>query len=365
MPSSAKIPADVTPNVRVAAADTTPDSDVSRRYPSVPSPVESHGHGHGHGHGHDRSQAASPGPRIYLGSYSRRRFRSRLSLDASLASDAQTPLDSPASSHPSLAQAQLHSLLKHVELDLDTYGLEELRDGFFDAIFLPPANEDEAELEQEAIATLPPPLRRHHPLSVRYFFPKQWHDIKDSIHRITTTRAGVRLLKSFLGYFIPYIICLIPVARNWLGPYNYVMAISAVLNHPGRTVGSQIDGAILTILGTAAGLGWGSLALWVSTSTSAAQAGYGGILATFLILFTAVLAWLRCIYIRLFQGVIAAGIAICYTCLADTSRTVGWKKILDYGVPWVLGQAVCLIVVLVVFPDAGARPLAYVVPVHR
>ena len=51
----------------------------------------------------------------------------------------------------------------------------------------------------------------------------------------------------------------------------------------------------MTILGTVAGLGWGSLALYVSTSTSAAQSGYGGILAAFLIIFAAAIGWLRCV----------------------------------------------------------------------
>ena len=56
------------------------------------------------------------------------------------------------------------------------------------------------------------------------------------------------------------------------------MAISVIVNHPGRPIGSQIDGAFMTVLGTFAGLGWGALALYVSTSTGPARSGYGGIL---------------------------------------------------------------------------------------
>lgn len=212
---------------------------------------------------------------------------------------------------------------------------------------------------RKAEETLPDTFRmKNQPLSVRRFLPQQLRGAKAFFWRISTTRAGVRLLKTFLGFFITYIICLIPASRNWLGRYNYIMVVSAIVNHPGRAIGSQIDGAILTILGTVTGLGWGSLALYVSTSTATAQSGYGGILATFLVIFAVFIGSLRCIFIRLYQAVLCAGIAIVYTCLADTSQSVGWRKVFDYGIPWVLGQGICLIIAVVVFPDAGSRSLA-------
>ena len=136
------------------------------------------------------------------------------------------------------------------------------------------------------------------------------------------------------------------------------MVVSAIVNHPGRSVGSQIDGLFLTTLGTVAGLGWGSLALYTSTSTAPARAGYGGVLATFLVMFAAAIAWLRCLFMRFYQAVICAGIAICYTCLANTSEAVGWRKVFDYGIPWVLGQALCLLIAALIFPDTGSRSLA-------
>lgn len=254
---------------------------------------------------------------------------------------------------------QLEHLPEAVDEYLDGYGLEESRDGFFDASFNKPLQRDHVDLMRKAAETLPDAFRKkNHPLSLRRFLPQQLREAKSFFQRVSTSRAGIRLLKTFLGFFITYIICLIPASRNWLGRYNYTMVISAIVNHPGRAVGSQFDGAILSILGTAAGLGWGSLALYVSTSTATAQSGYGGVLATFLVLFAALIGWLRCVFIRLYQAVLCAGIAIVYTCLADTSQSVGWKKVFDYGIPWVLGQAVCLIIAVVVFPDAGSRSLA-------
>ena len=308
--------------------------------------------------GADKALPGASRSSLNLASYPQSPWRSRISCDyACQGSPSPRPSDAD-SCRGSVGGPRLDHLLQHVDIHLDTYGVEELREGFFDATFLPPAQEQEEDLVHEAVRSLPRSFRRHDPLSFYYFLPKQWHQLCSLARRVTRTRAGIKLLKSFLGIFIAYVICVIPESRNWLGRYNYILVVSTILNHPGRSIGSQIDGIVLTILGTVAGLGWGSVALWVSTSTASAQAGYGGILAAFLIVFTAVLSWERCVYIRIYQAVIPAGIAICYTCLANTSESVSWKKLLNYGIPWAIGQAIGLIVSLVVFPSAGARPLA-------
>ena len=248
--------------------------------------------------------------------------------------------------------------MKDIDSDLETYGVEELRDGFFDASFHQPPHTSHDELMEQAVRTLPEDFQKSHPLSLRWFLPQQLREVRAFLRQVTTSRAGIKLMKTFLGFFITYIICLIPASRDWLGRYNYIMVISAIINHPGRPIGSQIDGAFMTIIGAVAGLGWGSLALYVSTSTSAAQLGYGGLLAAFLVIFTAVIGWLRCVCLRFYQAILSAGIAIFYTCLANTSQNVGWVKVFDYGIPWVLGQAVCLLVSLAVFPEAGSRALS-------
>ncbi|CAJ2504806.1 Uu.00g122000.m01.CDS01 [Anthostomella pinea] len=241
----------------------------------------------------------------------------------------------------------------------NTYGVNELRDSFFDAIFLPPEDVDAQDLMAQAETTLPYALRKQDPLSLSNFLPKQWHEVKGVIRRVTTTRAGIKLAKSFLGFFIAYVLCLVPLVRARLGRHSYIMVISAIINHPGRTLGAQVDGTILTIVGSATGLAWGSFGLWVSTVTATARVGYGGVLATFLFLYIFVIACLRSYYIRTYQLIICAGIAISYTCLAEVSGSqVSWSKLLEYGIPWLLGQAISLFICCMVAPDAGARPLA-------
>ena len=287
---------------------------------------------------------------IIRGSFAQTSTAPRASLESRVLKGSPVPSPRVSTSHLQPLQA--------VDADLDGYGLEELRDGFFDASFERPLKRNHEDLMREAAETLPDAFRKNHPLSLRRFLPQQLRETKAFFQRISRSSAGICLFKSFLGFFITYIVCLIPASRDWLGRYNYIMVVSAIINHPGRAVGSQIDGTILTILGTVAGLGWGSLALYVSTSTTTAQSGYGGILATFLVIFATLIGWLRCVFIRLYQAVLCAGIAIVYICLADTSQSVGWKKVFDYGIPWVLGQAVCLIIAVLIFPDAGSRSLA-------
>jgi hypothetical protein len=143
-----------------------------------------------------------------------------------------------------------------------------------------------------------------------------------------------------------------------------MMAISVILNHPARALGGQIEGTILTIVGTAAGLGWGVIGLLLSTSTLAASAGYGGILALFLALFMLVMACIRAFFSRFYQAVLCAGIAIMFTTLAETnSHSVTWNKLRGYAIPWLFGQAIALVVNVLIFPDTGARALA--MTLHR
>ncbi len=296
------------------------------------------------------TEAKSPASSIYRGSYGQSP-RSRSSLRTPGSSAHSTP-------RLSMSQSQLEKLLQDLDIELETYGVEEFRDGFFDGSFLKPQNADHEDLMRDAEYTLPAAFKKKNPLSSRNFFPKQWHGIKKVVREVTTTRAGIKLTRSFLAFFIAYILCLIPVIRVWLGRYSYIMVLSALINHPGRTVGAQVDGAILTIAGTATGLGWGAFALWVSDSTSIARRGYGGILAAFLVLFMGIISALRSYFIRLYQLVLCAGIAVAYTVLAETSESVNWGKLFDYGIPWVFGQGICLLICCTIFPDAGARPLA-------
>ncbi|KAG7103681.1 Protein BRE4 like protein [Verticillium longisporum] len=131
-----------------------------------------------------------------------------------------------------------------------------------------------------------------------------------------------------------------------------------------RRIASQfdskcLDGTILTILGTISGLAWGVIGLVLSYSTVDARTGYGAILALFFSIFIACAAYIRAYWTRFYQFSISAGIAMCYSCLAEVNgEQVRYIKFWSYGIPWILGQAISLVVNLAFLPDAGSRALA-------
>lgn len=302
------------------------------------------------------------------------RLRRRLTFDASASAKVRDPHppvfeeDEDEETRPRLSGSRpgsrwaLHDVNQLIDGDdyaQETYGLSEFRDGFFDATFTKPRSIDPDELLRRAQRTLPPALQKRHALSLTAFFPNQWRGIKDVAMRVFTTRGGVKLVKTFVAVFAAYVLCLVPSTRAWLGRYCYIMVISTLINHPGRTIGAQLDGCVSTMLGTLTGLGWGAFGLWLSTSTMAAKIGYGAILAVFLGVYIAIIAAIRSYFIRLYQFTICAGIAICYTVLTEVSdEKARWQKLLEYGIPWFLGQGLCLVVCVLFFPDAGSRPLA-------
>lgn len=257
-----------------------------------------------------------------------------------------------------LGQECIDRLLDDDE-DVDFFNINEARDGFFDAPFSRFQKSDEKDLLEMAKKTLPPSMRKPHAHSPTALLSNQLLAMKAVLISVCTTKAGVKLMKSFLAFFIAYILCLILPIRLWLGEYSHIMVISTIINHPGRTIGAQIEGCILTIAGTALGLAWGALALEVSNSSSTAQDGYGGVLAAFFIIFMAGIATVRSSFIRSYQFTLCAGIAVSYACLADTFKhSVDWHKFWEYGIPWLFGQAICLLICLFIFPETSGRPFA-------
>ncbi|KAM3520153.1 hypothetical protein NHJ13051_007027 [Beauveria bassiana] len=267
-------------------------------------------------------------------------------------------LGSRTSSTTSLLKLN-HLLPRPEDHGTDTYGVREVRDGFFDAVFLKAPRLPSKDGLEALKVTLPAAFDQHNPLTIKHFLPNQWRKLKSVVRRVFTTQTGITLLKPFVAYFIAYVLCLVPVVRHWLGPQYYIMAVSVILNHPARTVGAQVDGVVLTVLGTAIGIAWGALALLLSTSTLEARAGYGGILALFLVAFVASIASIRAFFVRFYQAVLTAGIAVIYATLSEThNATIPWSKLRGYAVAFLFGQAIALAVNVLICPDAGARPLA-------
>ncbi|RSM14691.1 hypothetical protein CEP52_001241 [Fusarium oligoseptatum] len=105
----------------------------------------------------------------------------------------QPSFDSRRSSVVSIMQ--IDQIISDDRINMETYGVSEMRDGFFDALFLKPEPLTPEEIEEKAI--LPKEFEKSHPLSPKDFFPRQLHELRSVARKVTTTRSGIRLLKSF------------------------------------------------------------------------------------------------------------------------------------------------------------------------
>lgn len=273
----------------------------------------------------------------------------------------------PHSPRASVSTLQLQHLLEKLEMDqYNTYGVEELRDGFFDASFYRPIKQD-ASLQGESKSLLLQEAsisKRLSLLSLKQFCRTQTMDTRESIRMVFTTAKGISLAKSSLAYFSAYILCLVPKTQLWLGRYSYWILLATLFNHPGRTFGAQIDGTVSCAVGGALGLAVGCLALEVASSTHASEAGYGGVLTVFAIVFIGITSWVRCSLTRVYQAMISAGLAFLFLCLVGVQAIVQdgkWNKMMlwEFGIPWVVGLGICLVINITIWPEAGGKAVAY------
>lgn len=281
-------------------------------------------------------------------------------------------VSSPRPSMRSISTARLHALLENLELEqYDTFDVEELRDGFFDAAFYRPKKGRRNSRRFSESGTNTPVLpaeqttfSKPSPLNLKAFLKAQKDDLWWFFDQAFTTRLGLNVFKSALAYWIAFVLNIIPTLNNWLGRYPYFAVIAVILNHPGRSFGSQLEGTILCCLGPALGLAFGTLAQELAHISNPAYAGKAGILTCFMIIVTFIAAWIRCYWLRLYQLTITALVAFFFVLLELTDEDgVGWwrrEKLRDFAVPWGIGIALCQIINLVVFPSTGSRDIAYV-----
>jgi len=312
-----------------------------------------------------RGHNARERPSVYSRSRnSQSSFRSGQSRPSRATSGTRTPID-PYSPRASVSALQLQHLLENLEHDqYNTYDVEELRDGFFDASFYRPIEQNSGE-DGEAEPLLPPEISTFkRPWSPRTLIGSLVQDVKFFFRLTFRTEQGLSLAKSFLAYFAGYILCLVPKSQGWLGRYPYWITVAILFNHPGRTLGAQIDATVACSIGAAFGLAAGALALEVASSTHGAQVGHGGVIAVFWVVFIGAASWIRCSLMKLYQLMISVGLAIIFLCLVGSdaiASTGSWDRgiLWEFGIPWLVGLGICLIINIVIRPDAGGKAVAY------
>lgn len=260
----------------------------------------------------------------------------------------------------SVSTLQLQNLLEKLEMDqYNTYGVEELREGFFDAPFYRPIKQD-TRLRGESKLLLTSEELTSKP---KGFWRMQVSDSRDAFRIVFTTPKGISLAKSFLAYFVAYILCLVPHIRLWMGRYSCWILLATLFNHPGRTFGAQIDGTVSCMVGGALGLAVGSLALEVASSNHTSKVGSGGVLTVFIVVFIGIASWIRCSLVRVYQAMISAGLAFlfCLVGVDSVAREGKWDRTMlwEFGIPWTVGLGICLVANIIIWPAAGGKAVAY------
>ncbi|KAF3939479.1 hypothetical protein ABW19_dt0205772 [Dactylella cylindrospora] len=282
--------------------------------------------------------------RIYRGSFAATPItRSRL------ASGQATPRGSSFIN----ASIPLDHFLSRLQLeadDLEDYGVEELRDGFFDASFYKMTRKELATGQEKKIKS---------PFSLSRFFRLQKEGILRFWDVITRHKRRYGLIRAVTAYMIAYILCLVPAIRDWLGQYHFIMVIATVVNHAGRSIGSQIEGTVFCLLGAGFGIGAGLLAIWISTISEPARHTYGVFLAICLLVALPILGWSRARFARVFQLCVSAGFALFFCVCHRVGRVPSYHKAWEFGIPWILGMAIAQIVSIIVFPNTGNIQIAH------
>ncbi|SCU94145.1 LADA_0G06832g1_1 [Lachancea dasiensis] len=278
------------------------------------------------------------GPKISKGSYTRQSFLSLRKLGS------KKPQLGMLSSRTSSSQLKLNLLTdgKRWEI-LEDYGLEELRDGFFDPVFTTYEPVTDEDADDKSTTTSQKVYAHPQPWCLKQFhkFKKNWQ----------------RILKFWMAFFAAFCICLVRPAGSWVGHrHRYFLPLAVVIHHPARNVGVQLEICIWSIVGAALGMGWSSLAWYISVATRPAANYQGGIFFASLFIAIYLSSWLMASNQRLLYLALSFGIAITYlhaVSLVDDFVSLEWMFYWDFGISYLFGLLLSLLVCVTIFPHAG------------
>lgn len=267
-------------------------------------------------------------------------------------------VSSPQRSFTSLSHVRLDNLVREKQWDeTEDFMLEELRDGYFDALFSQPEKEYRtmSSPEESGFENNTNVLKR---LSKQVV-----HTSNNDLTVLRTRFIGdlwtniIPVIKFSLCYFCAFVIVVIHPAGSWIGHrFRYFLPIAAVIHHPVRSVGVQLEMSVASIAGAAFGLGWSALAWYISTATAPTASHQGGIL--FQSLFMAILfaTFMREIFRRLSYFFNSFSIAIIFTHTVDlvySKHDMKWKLYWDFGISYLFGILLSGLICVLFFPQFG------------
>lgn len=267
-------------------------------------------------------------------------FKSGLGSDPSLRPNPRT----------SMSQLKLYQLSNTTNYkDLNRFDLEELRNGFFDPVYIKP---------QPSGSTVEPIDTRTPLLSLHILKPQHLFALPRTFFK-EMNQNKVILIKFCLAYFISIILCLIEKPGNWFGKYRVFLPISTLINHPVHSIGAQLEITVLSIIGLALGLGWSSLALYLSTATQPTRNHQGGILAGSLFIGIFFMGWFKAYFIRFYYLFLTSGFVLIFlsTNLDLSTTVIQWKDTWNIAIPYLFGLLISLFVSILISPDVGHHKL--------
>lgn len=220
---------------------------------------------------------------------------------------------------------------------LESFGLEELRDGFFDPVYTSyePIHPAEHEIDDH---------------SPQY----RWVKLVNLQELRSNWKA---VFKYWLATFTAVALCLISPAGKWFGDeYRYFLPLAVLIHHPVRDIGVQLEMSLQSIVGASFGMGYCSLVWYVSTATGPVASNQGGILFLGLFLATLHSHWLRSTYQRLFYFSTSFGIAAIFFCgssLVFHKGELQWRIYWDFGISYLFGIILSLLICICIFPHTG------------
>ncbi|AGO10285.1 AaceriABL171Wp [[Ashbya] aceris (nom. inval.)] len=283
---------------------------------------------------------------VLKGSYKQTSFQSLKDLARSgssaapLARPVKSLQTSPIGSWTSLSHLRLEKLAESSGWEeLQDYGLEELRDGFFDASYSRPQRVAATEPPASAGPSAQPPLAARG----KAF----WSRLR--VH----WKAAV---KFSVAYLAAMFLCLVQPASNWIGEvYTSFLPVAVLIHHPVRTVGVQLEITAQSIVGLALGLGWSAL-WWYVCSVALVGRHEGSLLFVSLILSGLWSSWLAAAYGRLVYISVSFGITATFFATAmppSEGSLPSWNYFWDQGMSYLFGLLLSLLVCVCLFPRFG------------
>ncbi|QLQ79409.1 hypothetical protein HG537_0C00560 [Torulaspora globosa] len=291
---------------------------------------------------------------ISKGSYQQTSYLSLRDLNKSAGvTSRDSNLSSPQLSRVNLSCLRLESAAKVRKWkELDDFNLEELRDGFFDPVFTKPERfqvDDDEDNEMCHLVSV----------SARLKDFNCFQSIKSLIMEIN--REKIRIFKYFTAFFVSLVICVIHPSGKWVGhQHRYFLPVAVLLHHPVRNVGVQLEISLTSTLGGALGMGWSALAWYISVATRPTASHQGGILFASLTLALLWAIWMRELYQRLLYVTMSFCIAIVFlhdVSLVSSRQDLQWRVFWDFGISYLFGILLSLIVCALVDPHSGNAEL--------